>query len=74
MEDEFDRQYNPEGYNKVSWDCSYKGCNILWHEDGTCISCDFRKQMLAAKDWSDPNFIEAWDYGEYWMNKYYNKS
>lgn len=59
-----------DGDSPTNWNCSLKGTDLLSHNDGECISCDWEKQMRASTGWADPNFIEAWDYDEYWLNKY----
>ena len=48
------------------WGCLYKGTDTVTCPEGICISCDWDTQHDAATGWDDPNFIEAWDYEEYW--------
>lgn len=45
--------------------CYFKKDDI-YHPEGECMHCDWRRQADAATGWDDPNFIEAWDYKEYW--------
>lgn len=36
------------------------------HPEGLCIHCDWYRSM-EGKRWDDPDFIEAWDYDNYWL-------
>lgn len=37
-----------------------------FHPAGTCMDCDWKKQAIG-KEWDSPDFIEWWDYSEYWV-------
>lgn len=48
--------------------CYFSDDKEHFHLAGTCIHCDWKKQA-AGKEWDSPDFIEWWDYSEYWEQK-----
>lgn len=52
--------------------CSYSGSDIMSHPKGECFHCDYervqKEEDERGLDWLDRT--EAWDYYDYWHNKY----
>lgn len=66
-----DGPVNP--FYEYSDDCFFDGdwSEQHSHEEGVCVYCDWERMVSKVKGWDDPNFIEWWDYKEYWegLNK-----
>lgn len=57
--------------------CSFSGTDLLSHEkEGVCFNCDFerlkKEEDKLNLDWMDKT--EAWDYHDYWYQKYGEKN
>ena len=64
VENEFDEIEESE---RQIPNCYFERDNNHFHPEGTCIHCDWKKQMLKSKGWDDSDFIEWWDYEPYWQ-------
>ena len=59
-------------YERVIKGCSYSGSDIMSHLKGQCFHCDYERVIKEEEEknlyWLDKT--EAWDYYDYWHNKY----